>query len=146
MVKVDVMNTCFISERSMKLPFSVLLAEDDDDDLFLSKRVLAKAGVASVFHVADGKQAIHYLSGQGVYADRVRHPLPEVMLLDLKMPGFSGHEVLEWLRAQPGLNALKVYVLTSSGERVDRERVEKAGVQGYFVKPLTTEHLAAITG
>ena len=138
------MHTGFLSGRPMKSPVSVLLAEDNDDDLFLSQRVLAKAGVAPVFHVADGKEAIDYLSGQGEYADRKRHPLPAVMLLDLKMPGFSGHEVLEWLRAQPALCALKVFVLTSSGETRDRERVEKAGAQGYFVKPLTSEHLAVI--
>jgi CheY-like chemotaxis protein len=133
-----------ISEKLPKRPLSVLLAEDNEDDLFLSKRALAKAGVAPVFHVADGKEAIDYLSGRGDYTDRARHPLPGVMLLDLKMPGFGGHEVLEWLRAQPALRGLKVFVLTSSGEMRDRERVERAGVQGYFVKPLTPEHLTTI--
>jgi CheY-like chemotaxis protein len=138
------MNIPVISDTSLKRPLSVLLAEDNEDDLFLSKRVLAKAGVAPVFHVADGKEAMDYLSGRGDYTDRARHPLPGVMLLDLKMPGFGGHEVLEWLREQPALRGLKVFVLTSSGETRDRERVEKAGAQGYFVKPLTAEHLTAI--
>lgn len=146
MVKIDLMNSDFISGLPMNIPGSVLLAEDDDDDLFLSKRVLAKAGIAPVFHVADGKEAMDYLAGQGVYADRVRHPLPEVMLLDLKMPFFSGHEVLEWVRTRPELGGLKVYVLTSSGEMSDRERAEKAGAQGYFVKPLTPAHLAVMRG
>lgn len=141
---MNAMNTPLISAKFMKCSLSVLLAEDNEDDLFLSKRVLAKAGVSPVFHVADGKEAIDYLSGQGEYTDRSRHPLPAVMLLDLKMPGLSGHEVLEWLRAQPALRGLKVFVLTSSGETRDRERVEKAGAQGYFVKPLTSEHLTAI--
>lgn len=130
----------------MNAPVPVLLAEDNDDDLFLSKRVLAKAGIGPVFHVADGKEAMDYLSGQGAFSDRVLHPLPEVMLLDLKMPFFSGHEVLEWVRAQPGLGGVKVYMLTSSGERTDRERAAKAGAQGYFVKPLTYAHLAVMTG
>jgi CheY-like chemotaxis protein len=138
------MNIPVISDTSLKRPLSVLLAEDNEDDLFLSKRVLAKAGVAPVFHVADGQEAMDYLSGRGDYTDRARHPLPGVMLLDLKMPGFGGHEVLEWLRKQPALRGLKVFVLTSSGETRDRERVEKAGAQGYLVKPLTAEHLTAI--
>jgi CheY-like chemotaxis protein len=138
------MSNFFVSGPFMNLPVSVLLAEDNDDDLFLSKRVLAKAGFTPVFHAADGKEAIDYLSGQGDYADRGRHPLPQVVLLDLKMPFFSGHEVLEWIRTQAALDAIKVYVLTSSGETRDRARVEKAGVQGYFVKPLTAAHLAQI--
>jgi CheY-like chemotaxis protein len=108
--------------------------------------VLAKAGVGPVFHVEDGKAAMDYLAGQGAYADRVRHPLPAVVLLDLKMPFFSGHEVLEWVRTQPELSALKVYVLTSSGEMTDRDRVKKAGAEGYFVKPLTPEHVAVVMG
>ena len=127
-------------------PVSVLLAEDNDDDLFLTKRVLTKAGVGPVFHVADGKEAMDYLGGKGAYADRVRHPLPTVMLLDLKMPFFNGHEVLEWVRTQSELSALKVYVLTSSGEMIDRERVEKAGAQGYFVKPLTPADVTVLLG
>jgi CheY-like chemotaxis protein len=138
------MNTPLIPIKLPPRLLSVLLAEDNEDDLFLSKRVLAKAGVAPVFHVSDGKEAMDYLSGRGDYTDRAQHPLPAVMLLDLKMPGFSGHEVLEWLRTQPALRGLKVFVLTSSGETRDRERVKKAGAQGYFVKPLTPEHLTAI--
>lgn len=128
----------------MNTPVSVLLAEDNEDDLFLSQRVLRKAGVGPVFHVADGREAKRYLSGEGVYGDRTLYPLPELVLLDLKMPEFTGHEVLEWLRAQPRLAHLKVYVLTSSDEARDRARVEKAGVQGYFVKPLTPVHLAEV--
>jgi CheY-like chemotaxis protein len=130
----------------MKPPVSVLLAEDNDDDLFLSKRALAKAGLAPVFHVADGGQAMAYLAGRDGYSDRTRYPLPEIVLLDLKMPVFSGHEVLEWIRTQPALRALKVFVLTSSGETRDRDRVEKAGAQGYWVKPLTAGHLAEVFG
>ena len=77
---------------------AVLLAEDNEDDLFLSSRVLAKASLQTVHHVADGREAIDYLAGRGPYADRVRHPLPDILLLDLKMPGHTGHEVLEWPR------------------------------------------------
>ena len=128
----------------MNAPVTVLLAEDNEDDLFLSERVLKKAGIGPVFHVADGKEAIDYLAGRGDYTDRERFPLPEVVLLDLKMPEFTGHEVLEWLRSQPEFRDLKVYVLTSSDEMRDRQRVESAGIQGYFVKPLTSANLAEI--
>ena len=128
----------------MNAPVTVLLAEDNEDDLFLSERVLKKAGIGPVFHVADGREARDYLAGRGDYADRGKFPLPEVVLLDLKMPEFTGHEVLEWLRKEPELKDLKVFVLTSSDEMRDRERVERAGIQGYFVKPLTAANIAEI--
>jgi CheY-like chemotaxis protein len=128
----------------MKPAPAVLLAEDNEDDLFLSRRMLAKAGLETVHHVADGRQALDYLAGRGPYADRARHPLPDIVLLDLKMPGHTGHEVLEWLRRQPDLQAVRVYVLTSSDEPSDRRRVQKAGAQGYIVKPLLLEHVSAI--
>jgi CheY-like chemotaxis protein len=128
----------------MKPPLTVLLAEDNEDDLFLSKRVLDKAGIGPILHVENGKEARDYLAGQGPYQDRSRFPLPDVVLLDLKMPLWTGHEVLEWLRSQPQFRELKVYVLTSSDEERDRNRVEKAGIQGYFVKPLAAAHLGEI--
>jgi CheY-like chemotaxis protein len=127
----------------MKSPVTVLLAEDNEDDLFLSLRVLEKVGIAPA-HVSNGKDAMDYLAGRGIYQDRTLYPLPDVVLLDLKMPAYTGHEVLEWLRDQSQLRDMKVYVLTSSDEPRDRQRAEKAGAQGYFVKPLLPSHLAAI--
>ena len=123
---------------------TVLIAEDDEDDLFLTKRVLHKAGITHIFHVKDGQEAMDWLSGQGGFADRARHPLPEVLLLDLKMPLFTGHQVLEWIRARPQFSGLKVYVLTSSNEPRDRSRTEAAGADGYLVKPLALSHLVPI--
>ena len=128
----------------MKHPPIVLVAEDNEDDLFLSTRVLTKAGLAPVLHVEDGRQAMDYLAGRGAYADRARFPIPDLLLLDLKMSFHTGHEVLEWLRGQPELRSLRVYVLTSSDEPRDRQRVQKAGVQGYLVKPLRADHVTAI--
>lgn len=128
----------------MKSPVTVLLAEDNEDDLFLSLRVLEKVGIAPA-HVSNGKDAMDYLAGRGVYHDRTRYPLPEVVLLDLKMPAYTGQEVLEWLRDQSQLrDNMKVYILTSSDEPKDRQRAEKAGAHGYFVKPLLPTHLSRI--
>lgn len=132
------------STLHMKPPVTVLLAEDNEDDLFLTKRVLDKAGIGPVLHVENGKEARDYLAGQGPYHDRTRYPLPDVVLLDLKMPLLTGHEVLEWLRSRPEFRDLKAYVLTSSDEERDRTRVEKAGIQGYFVKPLVAAHVDKI--
>ena len=128
----------------MSSPVTVLIAEDDEDDLVLTKRVLGKAGIRGVHHVKDGQEAMDYLAGRGAYGDRTRHPLPDVVLLDLKMPLFTGHQVLEWIRAQPELRGLSVHILTSSGEPRDRSRAEAAGANGYFVKPLAAACLPTI--
>jgi len=127
----------------MKSPATVLLVEDNEDDVFLSLRVLEKVGIAPA-HVSNGKDAMDYLAGRGVYRDRTLYPLPDVVLLDLKMPAYTGHEVLEWLRDQSELKGMKVYILTSSDEPRDRQRAEKAGAQGYFLKPLLPAHLSTI--
>jgi CheY-like chemotaxis protein len=122
----------------------VLLVEDDEDDRFFAERTLGKAGLRSIFHVATGQDAVDYLSGQRCFADRAKYPLPDILLLDLKIPEISGHQVLEWVKAQPGLEALAVYILSSSGEISDRTRATAANAAGYFVKPLTVENVEAV--
>ena len=77
-----------------------------------------------------------YLAGRGDYADRITHPLSSLVLLDLKLPRKSGHEVLEWLRAQPALNRMPVVVLTSSKESRDVNRAYDLGANSYLVKPV----------
>ncbi len=123
---------------------TVLIAEDNEDDLFLSARVLAKAGLPIPHHVGDGRQAVAYLAGEGVFADREAHPLPDILLLDLKMPGLTGHEVLEWMRRDGRFEGVRVCVLTSSDEPRDRKRVALAGARGYLVKPLRPGDVAEI--
>ena len=86
---------------------TVLLVEDDPNDVFLVERAVRKAGVRATLQVVgDGDKAVAYLGGQGPYTDRERHPLPVLVLLDLKLPRRSGLEVLTWLRQQPGLKRL----------------------------------------
>lgn len=119
----------------------ILLVEDDADDLFLSRRVLLKAGIPEVFHVTDGQSAVDYLSGNGSFGNRSVHPLPDVLLVDLKIPEISGHQLLEWIQSKPELAHLRSYVLSSSGEERDRHRAAAAGARGFFVKPLTAEDI-----
>ena len=124
-------------------PF-ILLVEDDEDDRFFAERTLGKAGLKSVLHVATGQAAVDYLSGHGGFANREKFPLPEIILLDLKIPEISGHQVLEWVKAQPQLGAIAIYVLSSSGETSDRTRAAAANASGFFVKPLTAQHVEAV--
>lgn len=62
---------------------TILLVEDNEDDVFLMKRALQTAGIVNALHVVeDGQQAVDYLSGEGIFADRLSHPLPAVIFLD----------------------------------------------------------------
>jgi len=116
--------------------FTVLLVEDDPNDVLLVQRAFRRAGLPKPQALGDGEQALSYLSGQGDFADRGRHPLPTLVLLDLKMPRMGGFEVLRWLRARPdGLRLLPVAVLTSSAENPDIQRAYEAGANSYLVKP-----------
>ncbi|MGB7084284.1 MAG: response regulator [Phormidesmis sp.] len=122
--------------------YGLLLVEDDSNDVFLIQRAFQRsssnAGLTMPINtVADGDEAIQYLSGQGFYADRGQYPIPSLILLDLKLPRRSGLEVLGWLRAQPVLRRIPVVVLTSSQERVDVDRAYEIGVNSYLVKPVT---------
>jgi CheY-like chemotaxis protein len=116
--------------------------EDDPNDVLLIQRAFRKANLVNPIQVVgDGEEAVAYLSGQGVYADRGRHPLPILILLDLKLPRKSGHEVLAWLRGQPELKRLPVVVLTSSREAADVNRVYDLGANSYLVKPVAFDDL-----
>jgi len=115
----------------------ILLAEDDTNDVLLLERAFEKAGLHdSLKVVSDGEMAIEYLSGRGIYADREQYPLPFLLLLDLKMPGTDGFEVLQWLRSEPELKRLLVVVLTSSNLQADVDRAYELGANSYLVKPV----------
>jgi CheY-like chemotaxis protein len=114
----------------------ILLAEDDPNDVLLIQRAFQRNHVANPVQVVrDGEEALAYLSGQAPFADRERHPLPVLMLMDLKMPRKSGPEVLEWVRQQPGLKRLPIIVLTSSNQSPDINRAYELGANSYLVKP-----------
>lgn len=116
---------------------NILLVEDDSNDVLLIQRAFQKAGLREALKVVrDGSQAIDYLSGKGQYGNRDRFPVPFLVLLDLKMPGTNGFEVLEWLRAEPDLKRVLVVVLTSSNLQTDVDRAYELGANSYLVKPV----------
>jgi CheY-like chemotaxis protein len=121
---------------------TILLAEDDPNDAKLIRRALVKARCANPLQtVSDGEQAIAYLSGTAPYEDRQQHPLPILLLLDLKMPKKNGFDVLHWIRSQPILKRLPVVVLTSSSVPQDVNKAYEAGSNSYLVKPVDSEAL-----
>jgi CheY-like chemotaxis protein len=120
----------------------ILLAEDDPNDVLLIQRAFQKAGFHNSLKVVrDGEQAIEYLSGTGEYSDRKHFPLPFLVLLDLKMPGTDGFEVLQWVRADRDLKRLLVIVLTSSNLQSDVDRAYDLGANSYLVKPVEFQEM-----
>jgi DNA-binding response OmpR family regulator len=119
----------------------ILLVEDREDDVLLVTRAFEKANFQNPMHVVrDGEEAVAYLKGEGKYAHRAEYPLPDLMLLDLKMPRMNGFDVLRWLRTQSGLSSIRVIVLTSCEDIRDVNLAYKLGANSFLVKPLDFEH------
>ena len=124
----------------------VLLVDDDRLDVELALDAFREVGLSEITHVAtSGEEALAYLFGEGPYADRRRYPMPDLVLLDLKMPGLSGHDVLVRIKATPGLRRLPVVILSSSHEEEDLKRCYDNGANSYLVKPASYEGLLALT-
>jgi CheY-like chemotaxis protein len=120
----------------------VLYVEDDPNDVLLVQQACRNAKVSFEIEVVkDGEAAIEYLSGADIYSDRQRHPLPEMIMLDLKMPRQSGFEVLQWIRGQPCLKHLPVVVFSSSKHEGDMKRAYDSGANSYMVKPVGFDSL-----
>jgi CheY-like chemotaxis protein len=114
----------------------ILLVEDNNDDVFFFQRAWNAAVVPNPLKVVrDGQQAVAYLEGTGEYADRQTHPMPAMVLLDLKLPFRNGHEVLSWIRSNPSTRRLLVVLLTSSRETTDVRKAYELGANGYLAKP-----------
>jgi CheY-like chemotaxis protein len=124
---------------------TILHVEDDPNDTLLLEHACKKAGlVFDLQAVSDGDQAIAYLRGINDFSDRSKHPLPELILLDLKMPRLSGFDVLTWLRSDEGCRGLPVVVLTSSNHDADVKRAYDLGAKSYLVKPVGFEALVEL--
>lgn len=123
----------------------LLHVEDDPDDVIFFRRALARTGLHIPVRVArDGYEAVAYLAGQGDYQDRARHPLPRLIVLDLKLPKKTGLEILGWLRGEPAVKAISVVVLTSSNEVSDMDRAKELGIEAFYVKPAQFPKLVEI--
>jgi len=114
-----------------------MIVEDREDDIFLMRKAFDRALLANPLQVVrSGDEALAYLAGEGKFTNRAEFPLPILILLDLKMPGIDGFQVLEWIRAQEGICGIPVVVLTSSTEIRDVNRAYALGANSFFVKEL----------
>lgn len=125
-------------EEGLKVMQTILLVEDSSVDILLMQRAFRDRIFTNISLqiVRDGDAAVFYLNGDGEYSDRDRYPLPAIILLDLKLPRRSGHDVLAWLKQQPQLKRLPVVILTSSNQTLDVRRAYDLGVNSYLVKPV----------
>ncbi len=122
----------------MSRPAHILLVDDNRMDVELTLNAFREAGLANHIEVAaNGRQALDYLLGRSEYADRARFPLPDLVLLDLKMPGIDGFEVLRQLKREPIVKRVPIVVLTSSREEGDQALSYDTGANSYLVKPVS---------
>jgi CheY-like chemotaxis protein len=125
----------------------ILLVEDRADDVLMLRRSFHKAGIYNPIQVVrDGEEAINYLLGIGTFSDRIEFPLPELILLDLKMPKVDGFEVLTWVRSQRNFSGIRVIVLSSSESIQDINRAYKLGANSFLVKPADFNSFVELSG
>jgi CheY-like chemotaxis protein len=118
-------------------PLHILLVEDNEDHAELAIRGLRDQQVANTIHlVRDGEQALDYLFNRGAYTDVEKHPRPNLVLLDLRLPRVDGLEVLRTIKETPALLRIPVVVLTSSDAETDIARSYDCHANSYLVKPL----------
>jgi CheY-like chemotaxis protein len=115
---------------------TILLIEDDPADAALIQRAFQKIGVQNpISHVPHGDTALAYLEGINEYADRIKFPLPILIILDLKLPGMSGLQLLKWIRTKRELRLIPVVVLTGSADTTQVQAAYEAGANSFLLKP-----------
>jgi CheY-like chemotaxis protein len=124
---------------------TILLVEDQEDDIFMITHAFERGCISNPLHVVrDGEEAIAYLTGDGVFADRCKFPIPGLVLLDLQLPRLNGFDVLRWIRQQPHLGAVRVIVLTASTNVRDVNLAYQLGANSFLVKSEDFQQLVAL--
>ena len=118
-------------------PLNILLVEDEEAHAQLTKRAIRKAGNANrIDIVSDGEKALDYLSNRGEFTDETRYPLPGLILLDIKLPGMDGIEVLKAIKEDPEQKKIPVIMLTTSEREEDISEAYQYYANSYLTKPV----------
>lgn len=128
-----------MTERKHRIPVTILLCDDDEEDRRLTQQALEKAHVSNaVESVEDGEQLLDYLYQRGAYAGETgAAPRPGLILLDLNMPKMDGREALKIIKSDPKLRDIPVVILTTSSFDQDILRSYELGVNSFITKPVT---------
>jgi len=131
--------------NSLRAIRPILVVENEENDVFFIQHAMEKAGIPNPIQVVEtGQDALDYLKGKGHFVDRLRYPLPAVVLLDLKLRGIDGTDVLQWIRHESPFPSLPVIVLSSSFLAMDVSKAYVCGANSYVVKPGNPSELAGI--
>jgi CheY-like chemotaxis protein len=126
---------------------TVLVAEDNEDDAIIMQHAFKQNGLMRPPQIVrDGADAIAYLHGDGIYADRIVHTYPNILILDLKMPRVSGFDVLEWINEHPDYRVIPTIVWSASADRRDVKHAFCLGAHGYLCKPTSFDEFVAMVG
>jgi CheY-like chemotaxis protein len=122
-----------------------MLIEDSLDDAFALQRAFARVGFAEpLTHFTNPEKAIACLMGQGEFADREKHPLPEIVFLDLNMPRVDGFHVLRWIKSQPHLGRVIIIVITAVQDLKLIKLAYQLGAHSFLSKDANDEELANV--
>ncbi len=115
----------------------ILLVEDDPAHAELAIRGISNSNIESeIHHVEDGQKALDYLKGHGEFSDREKYPVPDVILLDLRLPKIDGLEVLKQVKEDQKLCVIPVIILTTSNAETDTIKAYTKHANSYLVKPV----------
>ena len=116
---------------------NILLVEDNEDHAELTMRALMEGKIVNeIFHVLDGQEAIDYVYQKGRYADSSRYPIPDLILLDIKLPGIDGLELLQTFKSDPAVSRIPIIMLTTSVKDEEIARGYRYGANSYIIKPI----------
>lgn len=129
---------------SEQQPLQILLAEDDEDDILLTREAMEEAHLLNELRVVkDGQELLDYLFRKGDY-NKENAPRPGLILLDINMPRVSGYEALEEIKKDPELWKIPVVVVTTSKAEQDIVEGYRLGVAGYCIKPVGFDQFVEI--
>jgi len=119
-------------------PINILLVEDNEDHVMLTVRALKENGLANRIDVVkNGEEALDYIYNRGEFLDKDKYPLPELMLLDIKLPKIDGLEILDIVKNDDDLKSLPVIMLTTSENEKDIIKAYSTGANSYITKPVS---------
>lgn len=123
----------------------LLVVEDDENDVLLFQIATRRSGSRHAIHsVPSAAEAIRYLRGEGEFADRVKFPVPNVILADLNMPEMNGFDFLKWLRQHPECTIIPTIIFSSSAMESDIRMAYRLGANSFLSKPSTIDSMVEL--